>query len=132
MVSKTSGRSAATTLRAHGGGRRSALPSTGSSPWFSPPKSLQEPDFITSHATRQRQARPDSDTGMPAHRRLAVLPDRLRTPGGPSRKRSLARPASWRTDYSDLSSQRLDRNTVDVRAERRECALAQLELGRRS
>lgn len=32
----------------HGGGHRSAPPSTGSSPWFSPSRSLQEPDFITS------------------------------------------------------------------------------------
>jgi len=33
-----------------------------------------------------------------------------------------ARPGSRRTDYPDLGSQRLDRNTADVRAERRDCA----------
>ena len=63
MVSRTSGRSAAATLPGHGGGRRSAPPSTGSSPWFSPSRSLQEPDFITSQATGQRQSRVDFETG---------------------------------------------------------------------
>ena len=38
-------------LPAHGGGRRFAPPSTGSSPWSSPSRSSQEPDSITSHAT---------------------------------------------------------------------------------
>ena len=39
------------TAPAPGGGRRSAPPSTGSSPSFSSPRSWQEPDFITSQAT---------------------------------------------------------------------------------
>ena len=47
-----------------GGGRRSAPPLTGSSPWFSPPRSSQEPDSITSQATGQRQTRVDSETGI--------------------------------------------------------------------
>ena len=51
MVSKTSGRSAATTLPTHDGGPPSAPPSIGSSPSFSPSRSLQAPDFITSQAT---------------------------------------------------------------------------------
>ena len=46
-----------------GGGRRSAPPSTGSSPWFSPSRSLQEPDFITSQATGRRQSRVGFGTG---------------------------------------------------------------------
>jgi hypothetical protein len=51
------------TTPAPGGGRRSAPPSTGSSPSFSSSRSLQEPDFITSHATGQRQSRVDFETG---------------------------------------------------------------------
>jgi hypothetical protein len=39
-------------------------PPTGSSSPFSPPRSLQEPEFITSHATGQRQTRVDSETGI--------------------------------------------------------------------
>ena len=46
-----------------GGGRRSAQPSTGSSPSFSPSRSLQEPTFITSHRTSQRHPAGISYTG---------------------------------------------------------------------
>jgi hypothetical protein len=38
--------------------------SAGSPPPFSPPRSLPEPDFITSHATGQRQTRVDFETGI--------------------------------------------------------------------
>jgi hypothetical protein len=45
-------------LPAHSGGRRFAPPP------FSPPRSLQEPEFIISHATGQRQTRVDFETGI--------------------------------------------------------------------
>jgi hypothetical protein len=113
------------TTPAPGGGRRSAPPSTGSSPSSSPPRSLPEPDFITSQATGQRQTRVDFGnrdlTWTPAHPLLAAHPDRLCAPGGPSCKRSLVRPGSWRTNYPVLDVRNQPDSHRPQRTERRKC-----------